>query len=59
MKKIAFVFSGHPLKFLITYFHKFEENLNRKIYNESDVKLIAGIRGNFKESFVAEKCGQH
>ena len=50
MKKIAFVFSGHPLKFLITYFHKFEENLNRKIYNESDVKLIAGIRGNFKES---------
>lgn len=50
MKKVAFVFNGHPLKFLITYFHQFEKDDNRKIYKEEDIHLVAGIRGNFKES---------
>jgi hypothetical protein len=47
MKKVAFLFSNNDLKFLITYFHEYEVKSEKKIINEENTNLTAGIRGNF------------
>lgn len=49
MKKVAFLFEGSALKFIINYFQMFEIPSNKKIIKEGETDLIAGIRTKFNE----------
>lgn len=50
MKKVAFLFPSNNLKFLITYFHEYEITSERKVINEENTNLTAGIRGKFNKN---------
>lgn len=50
MKKVAFLFPSNNLKFLITYFHQYEITSERKVINEENTNLTAGLRGKFNKN---------